>query len=370
MKTLPKIGIILVISIIFLQLSSFNSSSYIPSNNLKEQPEFFVLEWEEGTILNPKDTGIIFEVDSIGQHEVVLLVDKNDSPRLFASDISTPVCADGECKLMHIKLYWTLLGEYAGFDRYPGLPLTKHDHDLFVLEDYQKLHRLLTDDKSILERRTMGKLVEKPVMREVNGVDALSGATVKEVKESVVSGALYSCYVAWHLVHGGIQDSIREYSKSLVDDQLVIHMLNSNNKDYQLFALNSLSKGQYEENYQRIAEIFKTGIPMVRGFIIKNLPESFWETNELQKPFWDAFSGIDLNSRSFLLEHLDSAPDTIIAELSSNLGVMSKNQVKAYLANLEKFEKINPVLQHNLQNFAKSDNKAYSYLAHEFLEDR
>jgi len=33
------------------------------------------------------------------------------------------------------------------------------------------------------------------------------------------------------------------------------------------------------------AEIFKTGIPMVRGFIIKNLPASFWTSEELQKPF-------------------------------------------------------------------------------------
>ena len=86
---------------------------------------------------------------------------------------------------MHIRLYWTLLGEYAGFDRYVDLPLTKHDHDEFKEEDYQKLHSLLKDPNSVLRRRTIDELVEKPKQRTVNGVDALSGATIAEVKESV-----------------------------------------------------------------------------------------------------------------------------------------------------------------------------------------
>lgn len=370
MKFLLKTVVFLSVSVVFFHLVSYMPFESFSLETIKQKPEFFILEWEKGTELTPKKTAITFEVDSIGQHEVVLLVDKKKRPTLFTSDIAAPVCADGECKLMHIKLYWTLLGEYAGFDRNSDLPLTKHDHDEFLQEDYIKLHELLMDNRSILERRAIDQLVEKPTMREVNGVDALSGATVKEVKESVVSGALYSCFVAWHLVHGSIQDAIKEYTKVLVDTDLLMNMLQSKNTGYQMFALNRLDKPQYEENYERIAEIFKTGIPMARGFIIKNLPDSFWASDALQKPFWDAFTDIDLNSRSFLMEHLDSANEDVISNISPHLGVMSKNQLKAYLVNLEKYQKINPNLKNNLQDFAKSDSETYSYLVHEFLEDR
>ncbi len=94
------------------------------------------------------------------------------------------------------------------------------------------------------------------------------------------------------------------------------------------------------------------------------------KTNELQQPFWAAFADVDLNSRSFLMEKLDSAPKNVIVDISSDLGVMSKNQLKRYLVNLEKYQEINPLLKNNLKDFAESDSETYSYLAREFLEDR
>lgn len=340
----------------------------LQENGLDRQPEFFNMPWEYGTKLVKKETSMFIEVDSIGKQNIGVLVDQKERPRLYVSDIETPVCADGDCKLMNIRLYWTLLGDYAGFDRDSKLPLTKNDHDEFSMADYLKLHLLLTDANSILKQRKIDELIEKPKPSEGDGPDALSGATIKEVKETVVSGALYSCYVAWHLVHGQLNAELREYTSSQVTDETVFQMLYSANSNYQMFALGRFDEANYEEHYARIADIFETGIPMVRGFICKNLPEKFWKTPKLQNLFWNAFADVDINTRSLLLEHLNSASTETLEGISTQLGVMTKNQLKIYLEQIGKNGLVDPIRK-NLVVFANAEKQTYSYIVNQFLEE-
>lgn len=335
--------------------------------DLDKAPEFFVLDWKKGTSLEPRKSNLFIEVDSIGKQDVIVLVNKDDEPVLFTSNIATPVCADGECKVMHIRLYWTLLGEYAGFDRYPDLPLTKHDHDEFEVRDYLKLHQLLIDDKSIFGRRSLDRLVEKPTMRNVNGVDALSGATITEVKESVVSGALYSCYTAWHLVHSDIRKQLKAYTLTLLNENILIDMLYSRNADYHLFVLGKIGKTEYEKHYVQIAKVFKTSTPLVRSIIAKDLMIKLQDAPNLQKPIWEAFDNIDIGSRSLLLSHLKDAPTFATDILSSKLGTMSKNQLKVFLEYLSEIG-VTSEVQTNIKAFVKSDSEPYAYLVKEFLE--
>ena len=337
-------------------------------NVLKKPPEFYVLDWQPGTILMEAKTDLFIEVDSMGRQEVKLWVDHKDQAVLYSSNVSTPVCADGECKLMHIRLYWTLLGDYAGFDRYPNMPLTKHDHEEFLISDYERLHQLLMDDNSVLKQRSIDQLVEAPTQRVVNGVDALSGATIAEVKESVVSGALYSCYVAWHMVHGEVRAKIKTYTSTKLNNDLLLTMLNSSNRAYQMFALQQLNEQQYVDQYLDIAEVFKKGTPLIRGFIIKNVPEIFWTTPELQMPYWDEFTRIDIGSRSLLLEHLENAPHRVQTIIMNNLGVLTKNQLKTFLYYLNTSRPSTELLR-ELETFANDPNEKYSYLALQFLEE-
>lgn len=60
----------------------------------------------------------IFEFESLDtvydtqiSHQVRLLSNSMGAPRLFFSEIETPVCADGVCQLAHINIYWNLLGK-------------------------------------------------------------------------------------------------------------------------------------------------------------------------------------------------------------------------------------------------------------------
>ncbi len=357
-------------TLLFLVLVGLLSGTRpIPKEVMDSPPEYFVLEWKEGTRLHHEPTDFFIEIDSFGRQEVFALVDEKKAPILYTADIATPVCADGECKLMNMKFYWTLLGEYAGFDRYPMMPLTKHDHDVFEEEDYQKLHRLLNDDKSPLGRRTIDQLVEKPTMRTVNGVDAISGATITQVKEAVVSGALYSCYTAWHLVHGEIQAQLKANTISVLNKQMLVAMLYSSNDEYQLFALEKFSVPQYQEHYEQIALAFKTSTPLVRSIIAKRLISKYNDAPELQRPFWQAFDKVDSGSRSLLLKAVNNAPNYVFDILSQQLGSMSKNQLKTFLGHLFDKGKMSAEIRNNLLEFANSKNETYSYLVMGFLEE-
>lgn len=334
---------------------------------LRAAPEFYSLEWNKGAKLVRKSTTLKIEVDSVGKLPLSVFVNANNLPVLYSANIETPVCADGECKFMHIKMYWSLLGNYVGFDRFPNLPLTKHDHDPFLRKDYQKLHSLLLDKNSILERRKIDELVKSPEELKKEGVDALSGATITEVKESVVSGALYSCYVAWHLAHGEVEKILRDYTKENGNPELWIAMLKANDSDYQLVALQNMDEVQFESQYNRIASIFKTGTPLLRTFIVKSLSNSFWSSSNLQQPFWDKFKEVDINTRSLMLQKLKPSSLGIIEDLSAKLDVMSRNQLRTYLFKLPTTFKENTVIMDNLNAYIQEN--AYGYIVQEFLED-
>ncbi|MBT2161396.1 hypothetical protein [Zobellia barbeyronii] len=336
---------------------------------LEASPEFFILDWKPNTSLHISETPLEIITDSVGAQKVNLFRDNTEAPILYSSNIITPVCADGDCKFMHITLYWTLLGDYAGFDRSVKEPLTKHDHDEFLFSDYWKLHDLLKDDNSILKRRAIDELVTKPKPSKIEGVDALSGATVKEVKESVVSGALYSCYVAWHLVHGKIKEQIKAHTVQQQDEAMLVQMLNNDHTNYQMYALENLDQNQYKVNFSRVSELFKSGIPLVRSFIIKNLASSFSQSPTTMQPFWDALPYIDINTRSLLLQHIDFASDATVTHISTQLSVLTKNQLLKYLEHLASKKVISTEVLKNLEHFSASNKEKNAYLVTEFLED-
>ena len=62
---------------------------------------------------------------------------------------------------------------------------------LLRLREYEKLHQILSESASVLANYEKEDLVQDI---EEEGVDGVSGATINEIKESVISGAVYSCY--------------------------------------------------------------------------------------------------------------------------------------------------------------------------------
>lgn len=357
------------LGLLWTQNNELMQASGTQHKTLSKKPEFFTLEWQEGMVLHNEPTPFFIEVETMGNQNVDMLVNPQQRPMLYSANICTPVCADGECRLMYLTLYWNLLGAYAGYDKVEGQTLTKHDHEEFMEQDYEKLHHLLMDDNSILKRKKIDELVEKPVESGLNDEDAKSGATIAEVKESVVDGALYSCYVAWNLAHGTIKGELQDYTTSNFDKEMKRFMLMSNEQDYQMYALKSLNDEEYIIYKDRIVQIFKEGIPILRTYIVQNLPKLFWETDSLQIPFWESFAKVDINNRSLLLNHIQQAPVEVLVLLSGNLELMTKNQLKLYLTASEKVVRKNAQIKDQLLQFSNSGKHIYAYIVSEFLEE-
>jgi hypothetical protein len=311
--------------------------------------------------------------DSQIDYNVRLLSNSKQEPLLFFSDIETSVCADGECKLANIKLYWNLLGNYVGYGIDPKLPLTKYEHDLFEKEDYAKLHQLLLDDNSILKRRKMSDLIDKVPVAKLNilskEIDAVSGATKTEIREAVVKGGLYSCYTLWHIAHGEVQEKIKRYLQKLNSKELNQYFLQSPYKDYQLYALKQLNKAEFKEYSIQIINIFKNTDALTKIYILKKIPDNVLLEKRITNQFYKTFKTLDINSRTLLINKLKFANIDAIEILSKYTDSMTKNQLKDYLKYLNENPKvINHASMKNLLKSSKNKRFTYNYLIKDFLK--
>ncbi|WP_145957559.1 hypothetical protein [Labilibaculum antarcticum] len=321
----------------------------------------------------------IFEFESLDtvyhtqiSHQVRLLSNSAGAPRLFFSEIETPVCADGVCQLAHINVYWDLLGNYVGYGISPEFQLTKFEHEQFGKEDYIKLHQLLLDDNSILKRRKVSDLIdEAPVATSTidsEVIDGISGATKTEIAESLVKGGLYSCYTIWHLVHGEAQEKMEKYLTSISSDTLMHYFLYAPYNDYQMFALRELPKEDFKEHATQILNIFRTADGVGKAYILKKIPSDILSEKEITSQFYNEFSLIDVNSRTLLINRLKSAHPDAIEILSNYLDRMTRNQLKLYLKCLNSDPNfISKNCLSNLKKASKNTGFTYHYLLREFL---
>ena len=336
-------------------------------------PLFFTMgdEWRQAV----KDIEIFaFEgVDTLVRHHVSLLSNKNGNPLLFFSDLKTPVCADGECKLANIKVYWNLLGNYVGYGIYPAYPLTKYDHDVFDGSDYARLHQLFMDNNSILKRRKISELVDrvpsKTYKQGLGKVDGMSGATKKEIKESVVDGGLYSCYTLWHIIHGEVKEKMKAYLKSIYSDSLNRYFLYSNYEDYRAYALKQLDKSAFVNHLDQIILIFRQSSPLLRTYFLKKIPEPVFQDQIVTQQIYRTFSTLDVNTKTQLIKKVGSAHPTAVEILSEHLPIMTKNQLKFYLSFLNENPRyLNPAVESNLSETGGSKKYAHAYLIRQFLK--
>lgn len=307
-------------------------------------------------------------------YKVRLLSNNKGEPRLFFSEVKTSVCADGECKLANINVYWNLLGNYVGYGIPPKFPLTKYEHEYFEKEDYAKLHQLLLDDNSILKRRKMSDLIDKvpvsPLNIDSKDIDGISGATKKEIKDSVVKGGLYSCYTLWHIVHGEVKEKIKNHLQSIYSDTLTHYFLNTPYKDYQGYALKELPKENFKQHSKQIIRIFKTTDASTKAYILKKVPKDVLSEEKTAAQFYNSFPNVDINSRTLLIKKLKNSHPNAIEITSKYVIYMTKNQLNLYLKYLTETSVI--VKKEVKSNLIKASNSrvyAYSYLIKEYLKN-
>lgn len=310
-------------------------------------------------------------LDTSVQHQIHLLYKEAKSPAMFYADILTPVCIDDVCKPLYIELYWSLTGEYAGFGIYPNEKLSKFDHDVFAEDDYLKLDQLLRNPYSKLERKELEELysTEARVGEDVeyNGqkIDGITGATIQDIKEEVVDGALYSCYTLWHLVHGKVQGMIKDYIDSTYDNGLQQTFLESSNSDYQLYAINRFQEEDYFANKEIIAEVLLELSPLQRSRIFKKLPAAVFSSAHFTQNIYGKFRDLDSNSKTILIENLVLSNIEAQLFVSENLHVLTRNQLKLFF---QKCDVDHQELRSSILAFSRDKAQTYSYLAEDFLD--
>ena len=149
-------------------------------------------------------------------------------PAYYYSNVFTPVCETGECKPIYINFYWDLMGNYLRFDQPEGEILTKLDHEPFTEEDYQLLDEILRGgdprygqmvkhsspsesamkDSNQKEKHNSesspapgAATIQTVFMSKMEMVDGVSGATLPELRDKFVPGALYTTYTCWDLAN-------------------------------------------------------------------------------------------------------------------------------------------------------------------------
>lgn len=271
---------------------------------------FFV--FPENTSQTPLDdqTGNCIQVlelpsrDSVFLNPVFFCMDSLDN-YFYYSSIKTTVCNDSLCQLVSLILYWDLAGYFTNFDTLTGKPLTKYDHLPFTAQDYLKLQMTLSEENSILGEKTRDELLDKNLTRYSEKIDAVTAATAREIRASVVEGALYSTYTLWHLINGEIKEKIRNYTLSNYSDEIAGQLLNSGNPQTLIFGLKNLDESYYFDHFEEILGMMQQGIPLVNFYIAKKMPAELWLDDNKRKSLFRIWDQFDPNTQAVLKRYLD-----------------------------------------------------------------
>lgn len=285
-------------------------------------------------------------------------------PQKYTTIISTPVCDDGLCQTLELKVYWNLIGNYVNYDTVAGMPLTKFDHLPFVEADYEKLHEILANQNSVLERKSLDELFDRDSVRQSNTVDATTGATAQAIKHAIVEGALYTSYALWHLVNGSIKTKIQEHTKAIYSPELAEGLLKSEDYQEQLFALKQFEDEDFKVYFDHVLNLMVSINPLLEMYILKKIPDAMWSKPIFQNQLVSTFPELTPNGRGLLfskLSGLNTIETSNLIFLSDHIHEMSINQLKVYLKMLVKYQtEENVVIQENLKSASISmDDKAF-----------
>lgn len=312
---------------------------------------------------------LTFEYDK-KKYVVNLLTSFDGAPSVYFANIITPICEDRVCEVVNLRLFWDLSGSYICFDTIAGFPLTKLAHKPFSQKDYLKLHYLLKDKSSVLKDKDYNELVVEDVKSKSLGVDAISSATVLEVKDAVVHGAVYSSYSLWHIVNGVSASKIKEHTLSISDRKIIDQLLKSENPNNLLLGLQMLDSSELYKINEKVLFLIKEANPAIQEYLLTNISDDFISVVSNQEEISKNFDLLSAENREILFTRLiscDYVSSRSLMFLSNNLMNMSYLQVKNFVTLLRKNEnRNNSQIKKNINAVVNSTNFKYDYLLKHF----
>lgn len=309
--------------------------------------------------------------DSIPDDTITLYSSEANDPLFFSRNISTGVCFDSLCRLVHITIYWEVFGKYIGYSVPAEEELTKKEHVVFTQNDYARLNEILSDSLSALKYYSLGKI--QPEKKGAAKADAVSGATIPNLLPWIVPEAAYTSFTLWHITYGATRDSIVAYSKkNLFSNQLLVTNLQKNDLFTQIKALQWVAeiKSSKDQFVEPALDILRSGNFMASRQALKFLKGSNMKEDVLQKEMILLFENADFRIKNLVIEYLKSCDvfsQSVARDMLMRLRSDDYYQVNVILSLLTK--RYHPDFHDQLQlsillksKNSNVSNRVYSYL--------
>lgn len=326
-----------------------------------------------------EQTLIIAYSDTLSGDSLFLIKTKRNIPIHYFKNITTEVCFDSECRLLNITVYWNITGRYLGFELPKGEFLSKHDHEPFSNDEYERLNDLLADPNLPLGRISFEKLIEIPETVS-DSIDGISGATTEDVSKMVVKGAAYTTYTLWNIVHGPTLDYVANLTEKQLSPDLIDLILKSPDISDRVWALNRVS-----QNTVLNPKLTVTLLGIISGddfylaySAINAIKAPHLHADTLQMALFSIYKKANHSIKRMIVEKLMEAP-YLSSELTSSsrklfnklngkqLGDLLKLYTKHSINDLETFKAVAEILK-NENSFIS--RQAYNFLKESNISDR
>ncbi|MFC2112451.1 hypothetical protein ACFLTA_04210 [Bacteroidota bacterium] len=255
----------------------------------------------------------------------------------YGSRVYTPVCEGDKCYAIEIDFYWDFIGRFLHYDTIPGKGLTKLDHIPFTTADYLQLKTILNSQNSLLASYNKEELVRDTRSSDIDG---FTGATINEIKESVIEGAVYSCYTLWHIANGPVRDNLGKTTKSLFSKELIVKLVDQEDQEINYFLINNFSEEDFKSYLPEVLEMISDGQGYFAKNAIEKIPDGILSDSMAQRFFASNFNLMDYFAQVALLESLSAnfLSESMKTTLSENIDARNsyKNQLIKSLLSSEK----------------------------------
>ena len=311
--------------------------------------------------------------DTLSSTELYQLRNSEDHALFYAQNIVTELCFDNKCRLLRITIYWNITGRYLGFELSNGEYLSKHDHEAFSNNEYERLNDLLADPSLPLGEISFEKLIEIPETED-ESVDGVSGATTADVSKMVVNGAAYTTYTLWNIVHGSTKDFVSNLTEKELLPNLLDLILKSADLSDRLWALDRINEKMALDPVltATLLEIISADDFFLSYSAINAIEASHLNSDTLQFALLSIYKKANHSIKRMIVEKLMEAP-TLSSELITSsrkilvdlngkqLGDFLKLYTKHAVHDLETIEAVGQIL--------KNKNHFISRQAYKFLKE-
>ncbi len=310
--------------------------------------------------------------DTLSNDTLVEYLSEEQIPVMYSRKFLTGVCIDGKCRMLNIELFWNITGRYLGFKLPEGEFLSKTEHVKFNSNEYDMLNHLLANPLSELANYSLKELVPEEDTTKYK-VDAVSSATIAAVLDYIVPGAVYTTYTLWHYVYGPTKQEIEKITSERLSTEIALELLNSQNKDDQIWTLNHISgKMEISVSLQnKLMEIISgNDIYLAEQSLHTLKPENL--TSEIQIELSNIFIKVGFLQKRLIIQKLEDSPNLdnyVIKKFSSELNGLNGVLVKTILEMFTIHNVEDEMVTDNVSELLKDENRYIANQAFKYLEN-